>query len=445
MVIWTKSVRSKNMVKLSNSNSDPLPEFRQYLLEKKLAAEKNIPFLAYWVSRFLGVAKRRGIDAAKYRDTAVQEFIETLRADKRILDWQPKQADDAIKLYYFHYLEKPCGEAACTSRIIDVDGALKETRRLIRLKHYSYSTERTYLQWIERFFSYALSSGSKGFSDLTPEDFKNFLSHLALRQKVSASTQNQAFNAILFLFRDVLGKETGELAGAVRAKRGQKLPVVLTVDEVRRLFENMTGANRLIAELLYGAGLRLMELARLRIQDIDFDANTIFVRSGKGDKDRSTVLPGAVTERLLEHIAAVKKLHEKDLSIGHGAAFLPDAISRKYPNAAKEWKWQYVFPASGLSVDPRSGKTGRHHISDKSIQLAVKKALKDAGIVKHATVHTLRHSFATHLLMNGVNIREVQDLLGHKNVETTMIYTHVLRNMGNAPQSPLDTLYGKQR
>lgn len=428
------------MNKLSDAGRETLPEFQKYLLEKKLATEKNVTFLAYWVSRFLGFAKRCGADATEYHEAGIQEFLEDMRSDKRTLDWQPKQAEDAIMLYYCHYLGKPCGQAVNGLRVTDVDGALKETRRLIRLKHYSYSTERTYLQWVERFFSYALSSDKKGIPDLTAEDLKNFLSHLALSHKVSASTQNQAFNALLFLFREVLGKETGALGGAIRAKRGQKLPVVLTTDEVRRLLENMVGPNRLIAELLYGAGLRLMELARLRVQDVDFDTNTIFVRSGKGDKDRSTVLPEAVKKRLLEHIDNIKELHEKDLSIGHGAVFLPDAISRKYPDAAKEWKWQYIFPASGLSVDPKSGRTGRHHISDKSIQLAVKNALRNAGIEKHATVHTLRHSFATHLLMNGVNIREVQDLLGHKNVETTMIYTHVMRNMSNAPKSPLDLL-----
>lgn len=273
-------------------------------------------------------------------------------------------------------------------------------------------------------------------------DFKNFLSHLALKQRVSSSTQNQAFNAILFLFRQVLGKETSDLGDTVRAKRGQKLPVVLTGNEVGQLFSHMIGTNLLIAELLYGAGLRLMELARLRVQDIDFDMDTIFVRSGKGDKDRSTMLPAAVKERLRDHLKKVKALHDKDLAAGHGAVFLPDALERKYPKAAKEWGWQYVFPSSKPSVDPRSGKVGRHHISDKSIQLALRDALRQAGIVKHATVHTLRHSFATHLLQNGVNIREVQSLLGHKNVETTMIYTHVLRDMKNAPQSPLDVLYG---
>ncbi|MDI6744552.1 MAG: integron integrase [Thermodesulfovibrionales bacterium] len=327
---------------------------------------------------------------------------------------------------------------------MDADSALTETKRLIRLKHYSYSTERTYLQWIKRFLDYALQTGKKEISDIAAEDFKNFISHLALKEKVSSSTQNQAFNAILFLFRNVLGKEVGELGNTVRAKRGQKLPVVFSVDEIKSLFSQMTGKNLLFAELLYGAGLRLMELARLRVKDIDFDANAIFVRSGKGDKDRATVLPAAVKEKLREHLKEVKTLYEQDIAKGHGEVFLPDALSRKYPNMGKEWAWQYVFPSSKLSVDPRSGKTGRHHISDKSIQTAVKNAVYMTGIPKHASVHTFRHSFATHLLQSGVNIREVQSLLGHKNVETTMIYTHVLRDMSNAPQSPLDALYGSR-
>lgn len=433
---------AENVGKVSDANKNILPEFQKFLLERKLAPEKNVPFLAYWVSRFLGFARKRERTVTEYNETTVQEFLEVMRSDKRTLDWQPRQADDAIRLYYFNYLGKTGGQAGGAAGIVDADSALSETKRLIRLKHYSYSTERTYLQWIERFFSYALAPEHKKIDDLSLGDFKNFLSHLALKQRVSSSTQNQAFNAILFLFRQVLGKDIGDLCNTVRAKRGQKLPVVLSVDEVKRLFEQMTGTNRLIAELLYGAGLRLMELARLRLQDIDFDSNTIFVRSGKGDKDRSTVLPSAVKERLAEHLEKVKAIHDKDLAIGHGEVVLPDALNRKYPNAAKEWIWQYVFPSSSLSVDPRSGKTGRHHISDKSIQLAIKDALKKADIVKHATVHTLRHSFATHLLQNGVNIREVQSLLGHKNVETTMIYTHVLRDMSNAPQSPLDALYG---
>ena len=284
------------------------------------------------------------------------------------------------------------------------------------------------------------SARKETVAELGTDDCKNFLSYLALKEKVSASTQNQAFNAILFLFRHVLCKDMGNMVETVRAKRGQKLPVVFSVDEVKRLLACLNGRDLLIAGLLYGSGLRLMELARLRVKDVDMDLNTLTVRSGKGDKDRTTILPAAVKDQLKNHLAEVKKLHENDLANGHGDVHLPEALSRKYPNAGKEWAWQYVFPATNLSVDPRSGKVRRHHISDAAIQNIIKKAIRKAGISKFATVHTLRHSFATHFLMNGVNIREVQELLRHKNVETTMIYTHVLRDISHAPKSPLDCL-----
>jgi integron integrase len=313
-------------------------------------------------------------------------------------------------------------------------------KRLIRLRHYSYSTEQTYLDWAKRFLGYIAETKKIKTIACDGGDVKNFLSHLALRHKVSSSTQNQAFNALLFLFREVLRQNLEDLSGTVRAKRGVRLPVVLTVDEVKAMFSHLSGRGLLLGQLLYGSGLRLMECARLRVKDIDFDENLVYVRSGKGDNDRTTILPQAVKEELKSHLKQVRALHEKDLSEGHGEVHLPDALARKYPNAGKEWAWQYVFPARNLSVDPRSGKIRRHHITDKAIQTVIGKAIKAAGIVKHATVHTLRHSFATHLLMNGVNIREVQDLLGHKNVETTMIYTHVLRTMSNAPKSPLDLI-----
>ncbi len=428
------------MEKTSNRDQSILPEFQKFLLEKKLAPEKNISFLAYWVSRFLTFGRKRDVATDAYNESAVLEFLDFLRADAKIHDWQPRQADDALKLYYFHYLDKTRPYTTTAATAGDVPAVLKELQRLIRLRHYAYSTERTYMQWVERFLSYSLQGG-KVAADLTSKDFKDFLSHLAMKQKVSASTQNQAFNAILFLFRHLLGKETSGLGDTVRAKRGQKLPVVFSVDEVKKLFEQMTGLSRLMTELLYGSGMRLMEVARLRVKDIDFNADTIFVRSSKGDKDRSTVLPKALKERLQEHLKGVKVLHEKDLEAGHGEVFMPDALGRKYPRAGKEWMWQYVFPSSTLSVDPRSKRIARHHISDTAIQNAMKNALRKAGVVKHASVHTLRHSFATHLLQAGVNIREVQSLLGHKNLETTMIYTHVLRNMSNAPKSPLDALY----
>jgi integron integrase len=430
---------------MGDTVQNTLPEFQHYLRDRKLAADKHIPFLAYWVGRFLRFAGTKEIDAVEYHEEAVMEFIEQLRSDRRTTDWQARQADDAIRLHYFHYLGQKSGALQANGHASDTGAMLKEARRLIRLKHYAYSTERTYLQWIERFMAYAREAGQKTTPDsLDADDFKNFISHLALKRGVSSSTQNQAFNALLFLFRNVLGRNASGLGDALRAKRGQKLPAVFTPEEVKTLFSKMNGKYLLIAELLYGAGMRLMELARLRIKDIDFENATIFVRSGKGDKDRSTVLPTAVRERLLKHVEKVKDLHEEDLKNGHGGVHLPDALAHKYPKASKEWAWQYVFPAANLSVDPRSGKVGRHHITDKTIQSAIRTAVKKAGIVKHASVHTLRHSFATHLLQAGVNIREVQDLLGHKHVETTMVYTHVLRNMANAPKSPLDQLYEKR-
>ncbi|MBM4340220.1 MAG: integron integrase [Deltaproteobacteria bacterium] len=319
-------------------------------------------------------------------------------------------------------------------------------RQALRIKHYSYRTERSYLEWVERFFDYTSKIKKKDVraAGLDPDDVRDFLSYLAMTKKVSSSTQNQAFNALLFLFRDVLKAELGDMSKTVRAKRGQKLPVVLSPEEIQSLFKHIKGLNLLVLQLLYGSGLRLLELARLRVKDIDFDQNLVFVRGGKGDKDRTTILPQTVKGMLKKHLDEVKQLHDKDLSGGYGEVYLPDALERKYPNAVKEWGWQYVFPSSKLSVDPRSGKIRRHHISEKTIQNAVKEAAQKAGIVKHASVHTLRHSFATHLLMNGVNIREIQNLLGHKHVETTMIYTHVIRDMISVPQSPLDSLYNKK-
>jgi len=430
------------MENLSDSKkNDVLPEFQTFLLDKKLVPEKNVLFYALWASKYFTYARKKQISSDQYQEKAVLEFIESLKTDPNMSDWQIRQAGDAIRLYYFHYRGFKPNNLSKGKSADFAPELLEETQRLIRLKHYSYSTEKTYLQWIKRFLEYVKQTGKKETSAaLESADCKNFLSHLALKEKVSASTQNQAFNSILFLFRNVLCKDIGDLADTVRAKRGQKLPVVFSVEEVKRLLACLNGRDLLITGLLYGSGLRLMELARLRVKDVDMDLNTLTVRSGKGDKDRTTILPLTVKDHLKNHLMEVKKLHENDLDRGHGEVHLPDALSRKYPNAGKEWAWQYAFPANNLSVDPRSGKVRRHHISDTAIQDVIKKAIRKAGIPKLATVHTLRHSFATHLLMNGVNIREVQELLGHKNVETTMIYTHVMRDMSHAPKSPLDAL-----
>jgi len=419
-----------------------LPEFQAFLRSRKLVPEKNIPYFASWASKFLYFCnKNNQLDNNKL----VMEFMDSLQRDHRIHDWQIRQARQAVQVYLVNFKGKTASDALSLNAKSDAKGSdvsriIEEIKRSIRLKHYSLSTERSYIDWAKRFFGYVYEiKGDETAFDA--DDIKQYLSHLAIKRRVSASTQNQAFNALLFLFRNVFGQDIGNLGDTVRAKRGARLPMVLTTDEVKALFSGMSGTSLLIAQVLYGSGLRLMELARLRVKDIDFGMQTITVRSGKGDNDRTTVLPESVRDKLRVHIEKVKALHDKDLASGYGEVYLPEALERKYPKAGKEWGWQYVFPSSRLSVDPRSGKIRRHHISEDIVQTAVANAVKKAGIVKHVSVHTLRHSFATHLLMSGVNIREIQDLLGHKNIETTMIYTHVLRDMTNAPQSPLDTLY----
>ncbi|MDO8722953.1 MAG: integron integrase [Syntrophales bacterium] len=414
-------------------------------MENKLVPEGHVSFYALWASRFLSFSNRHQDKAIELRKGL---FLDSLTKDQKLQDWQVEQADNAIRLYINHFLSddisslSPNAKSDPQNKLPDYQGVLQKLQEAIRIKHYAYSTERTYMEWFKRFYNYVTSTKGKHWQkDGADEtDVRDFLSHLAIAQRVSSSTQNQAFNALLFLFREVLKINLQDISKTVRAKRGPKLPAVLTQDEVLNLLDQLTGRELLIVQLLYGTGMRLMEVARLRVQDIDFGLNSIVVRAGKGDKDRMTVMPELVKESLKEHLCHVMKIHEKDLEKGYGEVHLPEALDRKYTNAAKEWGWQYVFPSASLSVDPRSGKVRRHHISPSSIQKIVARAVKKAGIVKHASVHTLRHSFATHLLMNGVNIREVQELLGHKNVETTMIYTHVLRNMSKAPMSPLDTL-----
>jgi len=415
-----------------------LPEFQSFIISRGLAAENKAPFFALWVKRFQAFCANSSRDAGD----GLNDFLVYLGSDGKTADWQIEQARQAVSIYLAHYLDKE--NLVFKTEVEPVmdkkDAILARMKELLRIKHYAYSTERSYLDWSKRFFDYMTTVRNKN-KEIESEDIKEFLSYLAVRRRVAASSQNQAFNALLFLFRDVLRIELGAVGKVVRAKRGIKLPVVLTVDEVKRLFGAMSGKILLMMQLLYGTGMRMMEVLRLRVQDIDFEANTVSIRAAKGDKDRVTMLPIFVKEGLVEHLQEVKAVYEKDLALGYGEVYLPDALGVKYSSAGKEWRWQYVFPAVDLSVDPRSGKVRRHHASEKIVQRAVRVAVAKAGIIKHATVHTFRHSFATHLLQNGVNIREVQELLGHKNVETTMIYTHVLRDMSSAPKSPLDGLY----
>jgi integron integrase len=314
---------------------------------------------------------------------------------------------------------------------------LVELERLLRLRHYARRTQRAYLGWARRYLRYL---GNGRSTPPTPEDAKAFLSHLATHGRVSASTQNQAFNALLFLHRHVLCIDLGDMAATVRARRGQKLPVVLSIDEVRAILAQLTGTRRLMVEMIYGGGLRLSELRQLRVKDIDFDASTIAVRSGKGDKDRVTLLPQRLQPVLREHLQKVRTLHERDLTAGAGEALLPDALRRKYPNAGREWAWQFAFPSSKLAVDAETKTIRRWHVAGATVQKAMKAAVRKAQITKPASVHTMRHSFATHLLMRGIDMRRIQELLGHKSIETTMIYTHVLPTIAPDLRSPLDQL-----
>lgn len=312
---------------------------------------------------------------------------------------------------------------------------LESVRNKIRLKHYSIRTEELYLQWVKR---YIFFHGKKHPQEMGAKEVESFLTYLAVEGKVSASTQNQARSALLFLYKHVLGMELPWLDNVEQAKKPRRLPTVLDNDEVRTVLGELKGVHWLVATLLYGSGLRLMEALRLRVKDIDLKRGEILVRDGKGFKDRVTMLPKVTIEPLRGHLLQVKHLHEKDLAGGGGEAFLAFALERKYPNAGREWGWQYVFPSATLSTDPRSGKIRRHHLADETIQRAIKAACRRAGIFKPATPHTLRHSFATHLLQGGYDIRTVQELLGHENVATTMIYTHVLNKGGRGVTSPLD-------
>jgi len=312
---------------------------------------------------------------------------------------------------------------------------LDRVRERIRFKHYSVRTEEVYVQWVKRF---VLHHGKRHPAQMGAAEVEAFLTHLAVAGRVSAATQNQARSALLFLYKEVLGSALPWLDNVEQAKRPKRLPVVLTPDEARALMARLDGAHWLVAALLYGAGLRLMEALRLRVQDIDFKRREIVVRQGKGFKDRVTMLPEAALGRLADHLLAVRALHAQDLAEGFGEVYLPYALDRKYPGAGREWGWQYVFPSAKRSLDPRSGKVRRHHLDEQTIQRAVKRAVGEAGIVKPATPHTLRHSFATHLLQNGHDIRTVQELLGHEDVQTTMIYTHVLNRGGHGVASPLD-------
>jgi integron integrase len=314
---------------------------------------------------------------------------------------------------------------------------LDQLREALRARHYSRRTEQTYCLWVKRFifFHHVRHPG-----EMAEPEINAFLTHLAVKEKVSASTQNQALCALLFLYRNVLGCEIGDLGENIRARKPKRLPLVMTREEVKEVLAKMAGDKWLMASLMYGAGLRLMECLRLRVQDIDFARNEILVRDGKGAKDRLTMLPESLKGPIKDHLKKVKTIHERDLADGWGRVQMPRALDRKYPNAPREWRWQWVFPQEKRWKNTKTGEEGRHHIDESLVQKSVRDATTKAGLTKRATCHTFRHSFATHLLEGGYDIRTVQELLGHNDVKTTMIYTHVLNRGPTGVRSPVDGL-----
>ena len=307
----------------------------------------------------------------------------------------------------------------------------------LRSRHYSRRTEQAYCLWVRRFIRF---HGIRHPADMAEPEINAFLTHLAVDEHVSASTQTQALSALLFVYRHVIVREVGELTDLVRARKPRRLPVVLTRDEVKDILGELDGDKRLMASLMYGAGLRLMECLRLRVLDLELTRGEIVVRDGKGGKDRVTMLPNSLTQALGAQLRSTRAVHERDLADGWGRVALPDALARKYPNAPADWGWQWVFPQQRRWKNLQTGEQGRHHVHESIIQRAMKEAVGRAGIVKHASCHTLRHSFATHLLEAGYDIRTIQELLGHKDVRTTMIYTHVLNRGGQGVRSPIDGL-----
>jgi integron integrase len=415
-----------------------LQQFGEFLLKGGLVKGKAAPFCVRWVRRFL----MRPASTEPLADQ-VRRFCEDLEREN-CQDWQVRQAEHALRIYWLNFrqsrdwVRQPSSGAAEGG--VEPLAALDGLRRRIRTRHYSHRTEVTYVDWARRFLAYLAETQAAPHPRVTADGARDFLTHLAVRQRVSASTQNQALCAILFLCRDVLGVHIEDIANAVKAKRGSRLPVVLSVPEVAALLGAMRGTTRLMASLIYGGGLRVMEACELRVKDIDFDHGLIIVRRGKGDKDRSTLLAETGRQELREHLRKVETVHRTDRGAGVAGVWLPDAIDRKYPNAGLEFAWFWVFPSRTLSTDPRAGVVRRHHLHVSVIQKAVKAAAVTARIHKPVSVHALRHSFATHLLLNGVDIRQIQEYLGHAKVDTTMIYTHVVRELRMPPRSPLDLL-----
>jgi integron integrase len=421
---------------------------------------KNAEWYVRWARKFSNSIKNKQLKERSADD--IRRFLLEFSIQDGIQPWQVQQAEDSLIFLYDTYLKsglklkklRPLGPAPAPlsfyshkrtnfrDRMLpraELDSRYKKLfdrlKSAIRVCHYSIRTERAYEQWIRRFLSF---HNKRPVEKIGAKDIQAYLNYLAENRKIAASTQNQALNAIVFFFREVVKRDPGDFSDFIRAKRPVRVPEVLTPSEIKSLLDSLKGVNLLMAGLLYGAGLRLMECVRLRVKDIDFETNRLVVRDGKGQKDRITMLPERFQPLLKEQLEHTRALYKEDLKKGVAGVYLWPGLGRKYPNAAREWIWQYVFPSNRLSVDPRSRMVRRHHVHSSSLQKAVKNAALNAGLNKRVTCHTLRHSFATHLLENGYDIRTVQELMGHSDVSTTMIYTHVLNKPGLVVRSPLD-------
>lgn len=405
--------------------------FQDYLNMRKSVAPKQIPYYVKWVKDCYAVL------ACPAETVLTQEqrnsYLERVRSSKE--DWQIKQAEQALLLYQFFQTRIAQRPPAVTDSGKQWEALLEQMTKILRVKHRSLNTEKAYTTWFHLF----QKTVRKSPEELSGDDVRNFLSFLAVERKVSASTQSQALNAILFLYRYCLHKDLGEL-DTVRAAKRRRLPVVFTVKELAAVFENLNGTALLMARLTYGCGLRLTECLGLRVKDIDIERGIVTIRSGKGDKDRTTVFPDRLREDVINHLQGVRQLYELDRSKDVPGVYLPNALERKFPQAGKEWGWFWVFPAPTVSVDPQTLIIRRHYQHPSVFQKTFKAAVRKAHIVKNATVHTLRHSFATHLLESGYDIRTIQRLLGHNDIRTTMIYTHVTSKNFLGVQSPLDQM-----
>ena len=447
-----------------------LTEKYRATVESHVKSKKIVEFYLYWVKNLEKTF--RGQPLNNLTGDEVQSYLNLMVTQDRYKEWQLEQANDSFRLLFGECLilswatpwpvrlrdpaAVPCSQPKVfsslpsqknfkdTTNFNGVDlrcpGLLGKSRTVLRTLHYAYKTEKTYLEWICRYINFIELQDPETAG---AEHVKRYLEYLATTREVAGNTQRQALNAIVFLYAKVLEKPLRDIGPYAKPKKPQRLPVVFTMDEVDRVLEALEGTLGLMAGLLYGSGLRLMECVRLRVKDVDFARQQLLVR-GKGDKQRLTVLSDRFQEPLREHLRRVKELHEADLRIGHGEVYMPSALARKYPKANQEWGWQYVFPSANLSVDPRGGKVRRHHADESNLQKAVKRAVQENGSTRQGSCHTFRHSFATHLLEDGYDIRTVQELLGHADVATTMIYTHVLNRPGIAVKSPADRLMNSQ-